>query len=297
MKTINYLCAFLMLVFLGISTMQAKNALVIIAHGAPDAQWNSPVLNLEKNVNNVIISRGIKGIDYVRVALMEFSRPTVSEVIDDCERQQIDHIFIIPLFITESSHSEEDIPNILGLKYSPETTESLEKEGTSLVNTSIPITIGTTLSYGSVIEEIILDRVKSLSADSSKETLLLVAHGDPDYISWWNRLADKAGRYVQKQTGMEYAGAVFAGMGQSLFNDLQPKLKLASNSGKRIIIQGIYLSTGLAQMAKMDGRMNNPNIVFSPYGLLPEDENARISNWIADRANEWVSKTQKSSNK
>ena len=261
--------------------VQAKNALVIVAHGAPTAEWNNTVLDLEKKIQNLMIRRGVKDFDYVRVALMEFAKPTVADIISDCEKQKVDHIFVVPLFITASSHSEQDIPK---------TVAELKKEGNVLVKTSIPITVGPVLSDGNVIDEIILDRIKSLNVDSQKDALLLVAHGDRDYISWWNNLAQKAGKYVSSQTNIEYTGAAFVGMGQAFAKDLEPKLNEAAKSGKRVVVQGIYLSTDLAHMAQAFGATQNENILYSPYGLLPEDNNMRISNWIVDCAVEWLNR-------
>ena len=97
--------------------LQARTALVVIAHGSPSEDWNR---------------QDMPGIDYIRVALMEFARPDIASVIRDCERERIDTVFALPLFISPSGHSEDDIPNILGLKYNPAIHEELIEEGIGL---------------------------------------------------------------------------------------------------------------------------------------------------------------------
>lgn len=74
----------------------AKTALIVVAHGSPFQKWNGPTLMLEARLD----SMDIPGIDYVRVALMEFSQPDVYSIFADCERENIDSALVFPL----SSH-------------------------------------------------------------------------------------------------------------------------------------------------------------------------------------------------
>ena len=67
-----------------VSVAEAKNALVVIAHGSPMESWRKPVLELETSVRNQIKAAKLKGIDYVRVALMEYTEPSVASVVKDC---------------------------------------------------------------------------------------------------------------------------------------------------------------------------------------------------------------------
>ena len=128
--------------------VSAKTALVVIAHGAPSPQWNKPVLDLERKLNEI----SIKGIDYKRVALMEFSQPNIPSVVRDCEKEGVDTIFALPLFIAPSSHSEDDIPNLLGLKYDPNVREDLINEETEFVKSNIKFIVGPTLMSSDIIE-------------------------------------------------------------------------------------------------------------------------------------------------
>jgi len=280
-----------------LTAAQAKNALVIIVHGSPSPQWNDLAMNIETNVRNTLASKHITDFDYVKVAMMEFAKPNISTVIKDCEKRGTTHIFAIPLFIAPSSHSEEDIPNILGLKYNPQVIKRLKAEGTQIVHSSIPITVGPTLSYDNVISDIIADRVKSLSNNSANETFILAAHGDPEYQAYWNSLMKKTGKEVAESTGIKFSGFVFMEMGQHFFKDLYPMLQTTSKDYKHIIVQGIYLSEGIKRMAEY-AQKNDSNsekhilsegvkVDYSPYGLLPDAKNS-IADWIVARAEEWA---------
>ena len=48
------------------------------------------------------------------------------------EAEGVDRIFAMPVFISPSSHTKGDLPNILGHKYNPATLHDLIEEGTTL---------------------------------------------------------------------------------------------------------------------------------------------------------------------
>ena len=89
--------------------LQAKTGLVVIAHGHVLESWRKPVLALEQTLKTRLAERGINDFDYVRIAMMEYTEPSVASVINDCEKQGIDTVFALPLFIAPSSHSEDDL--------------------------------------------------------------------------------------------------------------------------------------------------------------------------------------------
>jgi hypothetical protein len=294
MKKFIFMC--IMALFASTPFTLAQTALVIIAHGAPDKQWNMPVLSLEDEVRNELNQRGLKEFTYVRVALMEFSQPSVASVIADCKRQNIKQIYVLPLFIAPSSHSEEDIPNVLNIKYNHETRCSLKEEKTDIADTDIHITVGPTLSYSDVIEDIISDRVKGMSKNPSCESLVLMAHGDPDYRPFWEKLLKHTGEVAEKRTGVKFSGFAFIGMGQNFYHDFLPIATEAAKDKKSILVQGVYLSGGVkdiatyalkdkAQEQYADSLPKGISVVYDEQGLLPD---SRISKWIADRAAEWV---------
>lgn len=276
-----------------------KTGLLIIAHGSPSPKWNQPVLSLEDSVQNLLNKKQITGFDEVRVALMEFSEPSVASVIAEMEGKGIDKIYALPLFISPSGHSVFDVPSILGLYYNKEVGDALKEEGTKIVNTKAQITVGPTLNYGDVIENILLDRVNELSENPKNEALVILAHGDNNFLPIWKNIADKAGNYILGNTGMEYYDKAFVEVGQSFAVDGINAIYNASQEKEKVIVVGIYVSLGVNRMPngsgimmmghtmKSDEMLKGKNIVYSDKGLLPSP---KISEWIVDRANDWLNR-------
>lgn len=284
------LLALLPLLLLALS-LQAKTALVVIAHGSPMMSWRKPVLALESKVDSLVKARHITGISQVRVAMMEYTEPTVASVIAQCEAAGCDTVFALPLFIAPSSHSEEDLPNLLGLKYTPDVREELAEEGTTLVNTKMKIVLGPTLYSTDIIEQVMLNNVKRLSTDPKNEALLLLAHGDPERIGFWQMLLYRTCEYVKEKTGITYADGELIEMGTGMDKEVLPLLEKAAKEKKRVLVQGIYLTSTIASMARRNNmeekqadivKRYGTDIVYSDNGILPNAEND-IANWIVER--------------
>lgn len=276
---------------------QEKLGLMIIAHGSPAEQWNQPVLDLENQVKQLCDKKEITKFEEVRVALMEFTEPSIATVVKDLENKGITKIFVLPLFIAPSGHSIYDIPTLLGLYYDKEMDDLLKEEKAEIVNTKIKITVGPTLNYDNVMKDILLDKVKKLSDNPEEEALIILAHGDKNFMPVWEKLSTETGNYILGKTGIEYFDKAFVEVGQSFAIDgVSPILK-ASENKQKVIVVGMYLSMGVKNMAENSGfimmgrtieskkMFEGKNIVFAEHGLLPDE---RIAEWIVDIAVEWL---------
>lgn len=287
--SILFLCA-------AVSVAEAKNALVVIAHGSPMESWRKPVLELETSVRNQIKAAQLKGIDYVRVALMEYTEPSVASVVKDCEAQGVDSIFALPLFIAPSGHTEEDLPNILGWKYNPYVREELAEEKTEMVKSKLPIVLGPTFYYSYVLEKVMAQRVKSFSKDAANEAVIFLAHGDEERIGFWKSLLGNVSKYVKENCGVTYVDGELIEMGHNFGNELMPLLEKAAQTKKRIFVQGIYLTSDVKRMAdrhKMQERQadlvkgRGVEIVYSNEGILPASSDL-VTNWVVEQTAQWL---------
>ena len=287
--SILFLCA-------AVSVAEAKNALVVLAHGPPMESWRKPVLELETSVRNQIKAAKLKGIDYVRVALMEYTEPSVASVVKDCEAQGVDSIFALPLFIAPSGHTEEDLPNILGWKYNPYVREELAEEKTEMVKSKLPIVLGPAFYYSYVLEKVMAQRVKSFSKDAANEAVIFLAHGDEERIGFWKSLLGNVSKYVKENCGVTYVDGELIEMGHNFGNELMPLLEKAAQTKKRIFVQGIYLTSDVKRMAdrhKMQERQadlvkaRGVEIVYSNEGILPASSDL-VTNWVVEQTAQWL---------
>jgi len=294
MKRLFFLAALLAC----LQTMQAKKALVVIAHGSPMPQWRQPVLDLEPMLQN---RKGeLKAYDYIRVAMMEFTEPTVATVVSDCEKAGVDTIFAVPLFIAPSGHSEVDIPNIIGQKYNPQVISELKEENTTLVSSRLPIILGPTLSYDDFLEKTMVERVKEISTTPTDEALLFICHGDRDYVGIWNKKMKQIEEAVGAQTGIATIDHRYVAMGYKMVREMIPVMKEMAATKKRILVQGVYLTSSAKELAEgigMDEQTSKElpagtEVVYNGMSILPASS-AAVCDWIIKRANEFELKGEK----
>ena len=283
------------------SYSQEKLGLIIIAHGSPMHQWNAPVLTLEEEVRNVMSEKANNRFSSIRVAFMEFNEPSINSVIKDLEGVGIGRVFVLPLFIAPSGHSLYDVPAILGLYSDKKLVECLKEEGIAIVDTRMKITVGPTLNAGDILKEVILDRVKELSTEPDSESVVLLAHGSDPFEPVWGSMCREIGSYICAKTGVKFFDYAFVEIGQSFISNGMPVILRTAKKTNNTLVVGVYISMGVENMAQNSaitiGRMKieskevfaGRNIRFAKRGLLPDE---RVSEWIADRAMEWVKTLQ-----
>ncbi len=271
--------------------------LVIVGHGAPMPQWNAPVLALENEVRELLARTGHNPFAAVRVALMEFAEPSINTVITELQGEGIDRVYVLPLFIAPSGHSLYDVPTILGLYSDTAMVAGLKEEGATIVDTRMGLTVGPTLHTGTVLHKIMLDRVNELSTAPDTESVVLLAHGDPDFEPIWRSLCSEVGSYITAETGIDYCDYAFVEIGQSFATEGLSAITKAADRGGPVLVVGMYLAMGVDGMARSSvtrtGMMTlaaeellaGKDVRFAERGLLPDP---RVSEWIADRALEWV---------
>ncbi len=272
--------------------------LLIVGHGAPMPSWNGPVLALEDQVKT-LLEKG-EGNDVfaeVRVALMEFAEPSIHTVMCELEEAGIDEVYVLPLFIAPSGHSLFDIPTILGLYSEARMIEELSEEGIAIVDTDMKVTLGPTLRTGSVLREVMLDRVTELSTDPEGESVVLLAHGDVATEPVWDGLCRDIGSYVCSRTGIQHYDYALVEVGQSFPTKGIGAIARAAEKAERVLVVGLYLSMGVEGMAERSvldmGMMKltagealrGSDVRYATRGLLPDP---RIPEWIVERAMEWV---------
>ncbi len=297
MKHQTLLLALVLILFsAGITYAAEKRGLLIVAHGAPYDAWNQPVLDVEKQVKEILDSERPQAFAAVRVALMEFTQPSIASAIDDMEEMDIDRLYILPMFIGPSDHTFYDLPTILGLHCERQRVEQLREEGIKIVDTDIKLTIGPVIDVNT-ITEVLIDRVRGMIDDPTEAALVIMSHGDRGYEPQWEQQSKTIGAHICGTLGMRYFDYAFVGMGQGFRANGAPVLFRALEKHETILVVSMYLSMGVEMLA-MDfsasgGQMHSGgadmfsghDVRFASQGILPD---RRIARWVANKAGEWL---------
>lgn len=78
--------------------------IILMVHGSRDPQWRAPFEELQKKLAEKL------GSQSVALAYMEFTTPTLNQVIEDKYKQGLRDFIVFPLFMAAGAHVSQDIP-------------------------------------------------------------------------------------------------------------------------------------------------------------------------------------------
>lgn len=269
-----------------------KIGILLVNHGSRSETWRNSLLELEKNVTDSILNDSrIKGIT---TAFMEYTEPSIATRLKEFDQNGFTDIVIIPIFLTVSPHTFEDIPTIVGLKESPISMETLKIEKIERYKPKAKIHLTPLLDFTKILQKNILRRVKKLSQNPKNEGLVLIGYGDTEYNTEWEDLFDNIAKHVKSETGIsEYS---YGWCGHIAHYDpnktTKPTEKVLLKKEKAIVIPVLVSNDEDFQIniiGKGVEKVENykERVIYKPDAILP-DEN--INKWVIDITKEYVEK-------
>jgi len=228
------------------SNTVAAPGVLLVAHGSPNPEWNRPVLDFGKRVEEAILIKG--GFKTVRTALLEAAEPSIPTAVAELEAAGCDRIIAVPLFILPSGHTDSDVPAALGIDASPDTSQTRATEDARPAHSRAPITLLPTLSEGDLLQQYVADQIRKLSQSPQEEAVVILAHGDPEHPLLIDGMLRRIAPSGSGQTGVDYADWACVGMGQEYATRGLPAIQAASDQKKRVLVIGLYLSTAAAKI-------------------------------------------------
>lgn len=178
-----------------------KIGIVLVNHGSRSATWRAALHDLETKVKDSLML--IPGVSLVKTAFMEYTEPSLATQLKACDSAGVDEVIILPVFLTVSSHSFDDIPTIIGRKEDPQSLETLKLEKIERYTPRARTHITPLLDFPGVMKQNITRRVRALSSNPGEEGLTLIGYGDAQYDREWSALFEDIAEYVKQETGIE----------------------------------------------------------------------------------------------
>jgi hypothetical protein len=259
-----------------------KIGVLLVNHGSRSETWRKSLLALEDSVRPALLAdASIKGI---KTAFMEYTEPSIATRLKEFDAEGFSDVVIVPVFLTVSPHTFDDIPTIIGKKVDPQSLEMLKLEKIERYTPKAKVAITPNLDFPGMLKENLLRRAKQLSTDPANEGLVLIAYGDETYEKEWSALLASAGDYVRTNTGIK--GYAHGWCGHVAHYDpakttaaIEEVLKTKS---KAVVIpvlvahdenfQVKIIGDGIAKVAD-----NQTRVIYRPDSILPD---TNIEQWV-----------------
>lgn len=277
------------------SKEEQKIGLLLVNHGSRSETWRNALLDLEKEVTNEILKKGdIKG---VKTAFMEYNEPSIATRLREFDKDGFTDVILVPIFLTVSPHSFEDIPTIIGQKEDPHSMEMLKIEKIERYTPKAKTYITPLLDFNDILEKNILRRVQALSKNPEKEGLVLIGYGDESYDKEWGQLFDNVAEYVKEKTGISAHSYGWCGHIAHYNPEETTKAinKVLETKEVAVVVPVLVAHDEMFQIQIIGGGIqkvenHTEKVIYKPDAILP-DKN--VENWVIEITDEYVKKAQK----
>lgn len=270
-----------------------KIGVLLVNHGSRSATWRNGLLQLESQVSPTILSNpSVKGI---KTAFMEYTEPSIATRLKEFDREGFTDVILVPIFLTVSPHTFDDIPTIAGMKEDPHSMQQLKIEKIERYAPKAKMHLTPPLDFTDMLQKNLLRRVTALSHDPANEGLVLVGYGDETYDKEWVELFDKVADFVKQRTGV--AGYAYAWCGHIANYKSEETTaainKVLATKKKALVIPVLVAHDEMFQIKIIgDGIAKVPNhterVAYKPDAILPDPD---VERWVIRITDEYVTKT------
>lgn len=177
-----------------------KTGVLLVSHGSHSPEWRQMLSKFGASVTPALLE--LDGVEGVKSAFMEYTEPSIATRLKEFDEEGFDRVILVPLLLTVSSHSFDDIPTIVGAKEDAKSLLTLEAEGIERYTPRAEVTISPLLDFSQLLEENIPRRVAALSQTPTEEGIVLVAYGSEPFNEEWEAFFTRIDEAVQNNTGV-----------------------------------------------------------------------------------------------
>lgn len=269
-----------------------KIGVLLVNHGSRSEAWRNSLLDLEKNVRDSILQNGnIKG---VKTAFMEYTEPSIATRLKEFDKEGYSDVILVPVFLTVSSHSFDDIPTLIGQKDDPQSIESFKIENMERYKPRARVHITPLLDFTDILKKNILRRYQEISKDPANEGLVLIAYGDKTYNAEWTKLMENVGEYVKEHTIMTDYNYGWCGhlVHYSPDSTTFPVKEMLQKKNEAVVIpvlvafdemfQGRIIADGIKKI-----QSSKAKVVYRPDAILPDKD---VEQWVIRESRSFADK-------
>lgn len=275
--------------------LEQKIGVLFVNHGSPSKTWREALLDLEKSVAPEILSD--KKISGTATAFMEYNEPSIATRLKEFDKAGYTDVIIVPIFLTVSPHTFEDIPTIIGQKEDKKSFEMMKLEKIERYVPRAKTHITPLLDFTDVLQNNVLRRVKSLSKNPSEEGLVLIGYGDEDYDKEWTELFSKVAENIKKNTGISEYSYGWCGHIARYKSEPTTKAinKILEKKKTALVIPVLVAHDENFQIRIVGGgvkavKNNQERVLYRPDAILPDDN---IKDWVVSIVKEFTKKIEK----
>lgn len=264
-----------LLVSVAPAVAQEQEALLVIAHGARQAEWNDRVLRLVEKVT----WPGPVGVAFLMNAPEGHD---LNEVVQKLDEREPGRIVVLPLMVSSYGEHYEEIRYYVGAR-----KEKPEHAHHEPFRTKAKLVLTPAMDEHEVISRILTEQARAMSREAAKESLVLVAHGptDEDFNHQWMAKLGQHAERVRRGLGFRRVEVV------TLRDDAPKPVRdaataqlraIVSKAGQdsRVLVLPVLVSVGFIQQ-QIRERLDGLDYQMTDTGIA---DHPLAADWIRQQA-------------
>lgn len=268
----------------------AERGVLLVSHGSHSPSWRHMLLDVHRDVAGELLA--LPGVTTVRSAFMEYTEPSIATQLRAFDEQGVSEVIVVPLLLTISDHSFDDIPVICGQREDAEKEAELAGELIEIYRPKAELTFAPLLDFTDLVEKNLGRRLaeavgdpEQLAADERSTGLVLIGYGSSDFDDQWHEFFDKIDRFAETQLGVD--SSVHAWCGHLVEYSRQPTLdaleaQLAKHD--RVVLVPIFVAYDEMFQQKIMGRAAErcsapERVIYTDDAILPEPA---VAEWVSE---------------
>lgn len=266
----------------------AKTGILLINHGSRSGAWRKLLLDVQREIDGRLLA--IPGVAQVRTAFMEYTEPSIATQLKAFDADGIERVIVVPLLLTISDHSFDDIPAICGMSDDPEVLSELADEKIEVYTPKAQLDFAPLLDFSGLVQRNTARRVNSIlgrrkGSGEVSHGLVLVGYGSADFNDDWDRFFAQIRIHAQQELGI--TETAHAWCGHLVSYSRQPTIDAIESvlqKTDRVILLPILIAYDPMFQDKIIGRAATRcaephRVLYRPDSILPEPE---VGRWVIE---------------
>ncbi|MCC6238503.1 MAG: cobalamin biosynthesis protein CbiX [Dehalococcoidia bacterium] len=273
-------------------------AILLVSHGSHSPVWRHALLDVQADTAEDLLR--LPGVRQVRSAFMEYTEPSIASQLRALDEARVATVLIVPLLLTISDHSYDDIPVICGVRDDATIAARLAREHIETYRAQAHLVFAPLLDFSQLVERNLARRLApllpardTLGASAERLGLVLVGYGSADFDREWNQFFGKIDRFAEAQLGVD--GSVHAWCGHLVQYSAQPTVEAIDAMlarYDRVALVPIFVAYDPMFHETILGRALQQSscperVSYSCTAILPEPE---VAQWVVEIAGEMLNR-------
>lgn len=265
-------------------------AILLVNHGSRSPVWRKMLLDMQAEIADDLLD--IDGVGQVRTGFMEYTEPSIASQLRELDAAGIERVLVVPLLLTISDHSFDDIPGICGQSDDAELVVKLASENIEVYRPMARVEFAPLLDFSGLVRTNLARRIRGIigrGTSGPTTGLVLVGYGSAEYDDDWNRFfeATRAGA----EADLPIAASAHAWCGHLVDYKKGPTLDAINDMltrTERVVVMPQLVSYDPMFQERIVGRAvresNDPSrVLYANDAILPEPA---VGRWVVQISRE-----------